>query len=354
MVKKLLGAALLLASLCTPDLAFAQANSAETPGHQPKLTKLPKLVHFEEAPYPESEKAEGKTASVVLQIAIDDKGSVVDAVVQQGAGAAFDQAALQAVKLFKFDPAEIDNKPAPVKITYRYDFTFTIEPPTPVINYDGYIKNRFSKEPISGVKIAIDEFGEATTDELGHFEFKEVPLGKHIITISGPNLTTVTTEEELEKGKKLSVKYALEPKEETEEGEAADLEIVVVAPKIQKEVVSTEIKAEEGRRVPGTQGDTLKVVQNLPGVARASFGSGQLVVWGAAPQDTRVYVDGIHIPLLYHGGGVRSVFAATWCARSTLPRVAMGLSTAEVSAGSSPSTRARCARPAFTASSPQT
>jgi TonB family protein len=308
-VKKSLGAALLLASLCLPQAAFAQANSAETPGHQPKLTKLPKLVHFEEAPYPESEKAEGKTASVVLQIAIDDKGDVVDAVVQQAAGPAFDQAALEAVKKFKFEPAEIDNKPAPVKITYRYDFTFTIEPPTPVINYDGYIKNRFSKQPIANVKIAIEGFGDAITDELGHFEFKEVPLGKHVITISGPELTTVTTEEELEKGKKLSVKYALEPKEDLPEGEAADLEIVVVAPKIVKEVVSTEIKAEEGRRVPGTQGDTLKVVQNLPGVARASFGSGQLVVWGAAPQDTRVYVDGIHIPLLYHGGGLRSVFA---------------------------------------------
>jgi len=309
-LKKLLGGALLLASLCAPQVALGQANSAETPGHQPKLTKLPKLIHFEEAPYPESEKAEGKTASVVLQIAIDDKGGVVDAVVQQGAGAAFDQAALQAIKLFKFEPAEIDNKPAPVKITYRYDFVFTVEPPTPVINYDGYIRNRFSKQPIAGVKIAIDGFGDATTDELGHFEFKEVPLGKHVISISGPNLTTVNTEEELEKGKKLSVKYALEPKEDLAEGEeAADLEVVVVAPRIQKEVVSTEIKAEEGRRVPGTQGDTLKVVQNLPGVARASFGSGQLVVWGAAPQDTRVYVDGIHIPLLYHGGGVRSVFA---------------------------------------------
>ena len=97
MFKKSLGAALLLASLCVPQIAFAQANSAETPGHQPKLTKLPKLIHFEEAPYPESEKAEGKTASVVLQIAIDDKGDVVDAVVQQAAGPAFDQAALEAV-----------------------------------------------------------------------------------------------------------------------------------------------------------------------------------------------------------------------------------------------------------------
>lgn len=311
MVKKFLGAALLLASLCVPEAVFAQANSSgETPGHQPKLTKLPKLVHFEEAPYPDSEKEAGRTASVVLQIAIDDKGKVVDAAVIEKASPAFDAAALEAVRKFEFDPAEIDNKPAPVKITYRYEFVLKIEPPTPVINFDGEIKNRFTKQMIPGVTVAVDGMGEVVTDENGHFEFKEVPLGKHVITISGPNLTTVTTEEELEKGKKLSVKYALEPKEEVPEGEEADLEIVVVAPKIQKEVVSTEIKAEEGRRVPGTQGDTLKVVQNLPGVARASFGSGQLVVWGAAPQDTRVYIDGIHVPLLYHGGGLRSVFTS--------------------------------------------
>jgi len=310
-VKKLLGATLLLASLCAPRASFAQANAnGETPGHQPKLTKLPKLVHFEEAPYPDSETAAGHSASVVLQIAIDEKGGVTDAVVLQTAGPAFDAAALAAVRKFSFDPAEVDNKPSPVKITYRYDFVLKIEAPTPSINYDGEIKNRFTKQPIAGVKVAIEGFGEATTDDAGHFEFRDVPLGKHVITVSGPSLTTVSTEEELEKGKKLSVKYALEPKEEVPPGEESDLEIVVIAPKIAKEVVSTEIKAEEGRRVPGTQGDTLKVVQNLPGVARASFGSGALVVWGAAPQDTRIYVDGIHIPLLYHGGGLRSVLSS--------------------------------------------
>ena len=76
-----------------------------------------------------------------------------------------------------------------------------------------------------------------------------------------------------------------QPQGQAPAGEQDDLEIVVVAPKIRKEVVSTEIKAEEGRRVPGTQGDTLKVVQSLPGVARAAAGSGAVVVWGAAPHD---------------------------------------------------------------------
>jgi len=44
----------------------------------------------------------------------------------------------------------------------------------------------------------------------------------------------------------------------------------------------------------------------LPGVARSAVGSGQLVVWGAGPEDTRTYVDGVPIPRLYHEGGLRS------------------------------------------------
>ena len=78
------------------------------------------------------------------------------------------------------------------------------------------------------------------------------------------------------------------------------------APRIKKEAVETRIRTEEARRVPGTQGDTLKVVQNLPGVARSSFGSGELIIWGAAPNETKVNVDGVEIPALYHVGGFRS------------------------------------------------
>src|SRR3954453_3897658 len=78
------------------------------------------------------------------------------------------------------------------------------------------------------------------------------------------------------------------------------------APRIKKEAVETRIRTEEARRVPGTQGDTLKVIQNLPGVGRSAFGSGALIVWGSSPKDTRVNVDGVEIPALYHVGGFRS------------------------------------------------
>src|SRR4051812_44311088 len=88
--------------------------------HVPTLTKPPKLVKFVEAPYPEAEKTAGRTASVTLEIAVNASGTVDTVAVVASAGPAFDSAALEAVKQFVFDPAEIDNKPAPVKLTYRY------------------------------------------------------------------------------------------------------------------------------------------------------------------------------------------------------------------------------------------
>ncbi len=60
--------------------------------------------------------------------------------------------------------------------------------------------------------------------------------------------------------------------------------------------------------MPGTQGDTLKVVQNLPGVARPAFNGGQLVIRGTSPNDSGVFLDGQRIPLLYHFGGLTSVY----------------------------------------------
>src|SRR5207244_8572286 len=48
-------------------------------------------------------------------------------------------------------------------------------------------------------------------------------------------------------------------------------------------------------------------VQNLPGLARAPFLGGALLVRGSPPQDTGTYLDGHRIPQLYHFLGGPSV-----------------------------------------------
>lgn len=282
----------------------------ETPNAAPnaRTIKPPRLVTFVEAEYPEPEKSEGKEATVVLQLGISAEGTVVAVVVQESAGPAFDAAAVAAARRFVFEPAEANGKKIPVKITYRYAFTITQE----VVkrqdaDFEGVVRERGTKKPLPGVIVKLETGQEATTDTQGHFLIPAVLPGEHKVTLSGEGLTPVGTAETFEPGKKLDALYDVEVKANVPGEDDSDFEIVVTAPRIGRQVVSTEIPAEQGRRVPGTQGDVLKVVENLPGVARSAVGTGQLVVWGAAPEDTQVFVEGIKIPRLYHDGGYRSV-----------------------------------------------
>src|SRR5689334_20527545 len=305
MHRSLLAALLLAASALATGARADEPPAAEAPPEEHKLTRPPKLVKFVEAVFPPDKEKALVTAKVLLSIEIGADGKVGEVTVVESGGPDFDMAAVAAAKQFVFEPAEIDGQPAPVKITYRYDFTIVekMVKAGPQVNFDGVVLERLKKRPLPKVSIKIKELDGVTaqTDEDGHFAFMDVPPGTYKVEISHPKLATVVTEETIAVGKRRTVKYLVEEKDEDE-----GISIVVRAPRIKKEAVETRIRTEEARRVPGTQGDTLKVVQNLPGVARSSFGSGQLVVWGSAPNETRVFVDGVDIPALYHGGGLRS------------------------------------------------
>jgi hypothetical protein len=97
---------------------------------------------------------------------------------------------------------------------------------------------------------------------------------------------------------------------------AAPIEVVVRERRpLAPPTLEMRIGGEEGRRGAGTQGDTVKALQALPGLARSGAGAGEVVAWGSAPRETRVYVDGVELPALYHGSGVRSVLPSGWIAR---------------------------------------
>ena len=101
-------------------------------------------------------------------------------------------------------------------------------------------------------------------------------------------------DEVIEAGKVKEVEYRMNRKR------YGAFESVVRGARERKEVAVHEVAVEELTTVPGTQGDVLKVIQDFPGVARAPFGLGLLIVRGSAPQDTVVYMDGVQIPLLFH------------------------------------------------------
>lgn len=298
-----------------PQFAHAQGKGPAASGAQPegpKLTKPPALVKFVEAPYPEVAPKPTGDVGVVLTILIDATGKVAEATIAESAGpglTAFDEAALEAVRGFEFTPAEVDNKPSPIRIVYRYVFTLREEKVVPTTGIlTGTVRDADTKKPLANVKVELQTGQTVLTDAEGRFRFETLEPGPVTLTLSGERLTPLQTQETVVAGEELEVTYkvALTP-EEDEDGPSDDLEILVTAPPaLKREVVSTKVTAEQARSVPGAQGDVVRVVENLPGVARSAVGSGQLVVWGAGPEDTRTYVDGVPIPRLYHEGGLRS------------------------------------------------
>jgi len=284
----------------------ARSGSRAVPA--PKLTKPPELVEFVEAPYPEAERENPRAAQVVLSILIDASGQVGEVQVLESAGEHFDAAATAAVQRFRFTPAEIDDVPAPVKITYRYSFE---APPPPVTTggLKGLVRDKVSGQPLPGVRVHVEGVGDFVTDAAGRFELNDVPAGALQVTLESETFTPLGTTEEIVAGQVSETVYDVElPAPEVTDEPADDYEIVVRAPpKLERQLVGTTVAADDARRLPGTQGDVLKVVESLPGVARSSAGSGEIIVWGAAPQDTRTYVGAVRVPMLYHFGGLRSL-----------------------------------------------
>ncbi|MBU1430640.1 TonB family protein [Myxococcota bacterium] len=300
----LFGAALLLAA----PRAFAEEVEGEA-APQGVLTRPPELLQFVEATYPPQAMAAGTTGSVLMLLTIDEAGKVTEVIVQEPAGNGFDEAAVVAVKQFTFRPAEVDNAPAPVQIAYRYEFTLetqveTVEAPVDKDNPTGELRGRLlergTRAPLLGLNVRLGE--RATlSNERGEFVFDKVPVGEVKIIIDDQDYYTLEDEEEIRLGEITEVRYYLEKRS------VGDQTVVVVGKRVRKEVARRTLTMEEIRKIPGTNGDALKVVQNLPGVARVPFG-GDLIVRGSNPGDSSPVINRHGIPVAYHFGGLRSVF----------------------------------------------
>jgi TonB family protein len=305
--------ALLLASGAgaqAPDAGTPPSTDAGAPAGV--LTRPPELKRQVEAPYPPEALAQQLEGTVVMLIDISEAGAVTDVRVTEAAGHGFDEAAVAAVRQFEFEPAEVDGVPAPVRIQYAYQFVWRAPPPAggrpdaPVeapVNFSGQALERGTRKPLAGAEVALPALEQSTTtDEEGRFAFRGVPLGSHEVLVIRGGYERFRTQESFTEGQRTQATYYVRKRI------FSAYETVVRSERERKEVTRTTLQAAEIQKVPGTQGDTLKVVQNLPGVARPAFNGGQIVIRGTSPNDSGIFLDGQRIPLLYHFGGLTSVY----------------------------------------------
>ena len=315
--------ALVFALTATSQVHSQEVDSDEESSEQPVVLP-PQLEEFVEADYPVAAAQAGVETSVEVAITIAADGSVTEASVASPTDAAehapaFDEAALAAVRRSRFRPATVDGNPTPVRIRYRY--VFELDEPTPAI-----VEEEAAEQPgrLEGVVLTVEDDAAVAGAELivtnedqslarralagsdGRFRMDDLPRGTYQVRILGAEYGERTETEEVRAGEVTDVTYRLatatrdDDSDEVFYGASADIDPPA------REVTRRSIGREQLTSIPGTRGDALRAVEILPGVARPPFGSGALIVRGAAPGDSQSFLEGIPIPLLYHFGGLTS------------------------------------------------
>lgn len=271
------------------------------------VTRVPEVAESVEAVYPPEAHDLGIEGEVVLEVDISDEGEVLDVRVLQPAGHGFDEAATEALRSFRFHPAEVDGVPTAVTIEFRYRFELKEEPkPVPAGGIlRGRVVDRERREPVIGALVDAGEAGLAETDADGRFEIPDLPAGEVRVLVVASDFDRFETTETIGEGQATEVVYYLEALPRS------PYESVVRGRREKKDVSTVAISKGEITKIPGTYGDTVKVVHNFPSVARTPYGAGgAIIVRGGEAHDTRAYVDGQYVPLLFHFGALSSVYAS--------------------------------------------
>ena len=301
----------------------------------PPIEKMPAVVTFVNADYPDSIIRQGIQGDVVMDVIVSDSGRVDSVAVVKGLHPVLDSAAVAAMRKFVLTPAMAGGVGVPVLWQYAYHFTFEalVDSIAPVANFGGILLERGTRAPVVSAMVVvtfIDTVGDSlltvpfrtyikkiatfgnqhieenslvtTTDSLGRFQFYSLPACGISVRFPIPGYETIIDTILIKRDTAQSITYRLQRLS------YSDYEIVVYGKTKEKEVAHHALTINEVKRIPGLGGDAVKVVQALPGVARPGILGAAVVVRGAPTWDSRFYLDGVAIPQLYHFGGIKSTY----------------------------------------------
>jgi len=292
-------------SLAKPaDPPPAQTAAPAAPVITPPVVKKDEGASYPAAAVADKVK-ERVTVDLILEVESNGVVQKVDVVAPQGHG--FDEAAVAAAEKLEFTPATKNGKPVAAKIRHRYVFE-----PLPA-RFVGRVATQLRDAPLPGATVTVtaQDGGtyQSTAAPDGTFVVEGIPAGTYRITVAAAGYADQTYEETLDPAQEARIdvrlaRPAIAPPPPPEEGVE---EVQVRGVRAPREVTKRTLEQRELSRIPGTNGDALRAIQNLPGVARPPAIAGLLIVRGAAPNETNIYVDGSLVPIVYHFGGLSSV-----------------------------------------------
>lgn len=189
----------------------------------------------------------------------------------------------------------------------------------------GVVKDASTGKPVVGASVYDQETDEvAITDDNGEFTFAAGTHSGHLAVVD-PSYQRF----DIAGNDQATVEIKLVPL--MLRGE----EIVVEAERERDTAGQATLKREELMKAPGSRGDALNVVKSLPGVANTQgFGpQAGLVIRGSSPADSRIFIDGFEVPILYHLGGIQSVMPSEMIDDLVYSPGAFGVEYGKASAG---------------------
>lgn len=281
------------------------------------------------------------SGTLVLRYVVTVEGTAAEIEVVESVDPRIDADVVAALTRLRFAPATLDG--APVEVVQSMSLTIappvrpepavTVEQAEPerhaaVVRIRGRILEAGQRTPVRGaVIVAVPAPGaaigrvpprkrgkasadasstvQATTDDDGAFTLAGVADGRTRLVVLTPGYERLEIVTDVPRGRVIEADYyqtrlATNPYR---------TEVVAEADAVSGDPGRTSSAAEIAK-MPGTNGDALKSVQNFPGIARSSFGIGRLSIRGAAPGDSAIYLADHEIPVLFHFGGITSVFNA--------------------------------------------
>lgn len=262
--------------------------------------------------WPPEALAAGLEATVRLRLVIDDEGRVRDVAVLEPAGHGFDELAAIGARQMRFEPGrDAEGHAVMSEVEYVWPFRLDAVPP---LSIEGEVFERGSRNRLGGLVVEASGPGaggyptvRTVTDAKGTFRFAGLE----------PGVWTLDLPEGRYRAEPIEVRFEGEPVGAVLHAEARlggvwetqgiQEHIQVRAQRRAQAPVERVIAADEVAFLPGSLGDPVRAVQNLPGLARAPFGSGELLVRGTDAGDTAYLLDGMRVPVAFHFSALSTV-----------------------------------------------
>lgn len=168
-------------------------------------------------------------------------------------------------------------------------------------DFKGEIFEKGSRIPLKEVNVfLLPSKLKAQTNNQGEFHFENISEGTYQIVLNLPGYKKFEKTVAVSSGSS-KLKYYIEKES------YLSFETTVVGQKQKRDQTQKSLTQEQFLGMPGSGGDPVKAVQNLPGVNRVQGFSSQVVIQGGEPKDTAYNIDGHDIPIVFHFGGLSSV-----------------------------------------------